>query len=265
VVTRSASRFEILPAIDVRGGRVVRLEQGAFDRETIFDEDAAAVAGRFRDAGARWVHVVDLDGARTGKRGLRGTLPAIVAAARQGDDAPMSVQLAGGLRDAETVASVLSAGVARVVLGTVALEDPRRVEDLVARHGTERIAVALDVRDGLAVGHGWVPGTPGTPVDDAVARLGDAGVSTFVVTAIDRDGLLGGPDLALLDGAVRATTATVIASGGIASLEDLQAVRATGCGGAIIGRALYVGAIDLATAVETFSSTGRPAGPAIAR
>jgi phosphoribosylformimino-5-aminoimidazole carboxamide ribotide isomerase len=265
VVTQSASRFEILPAIDVRGGRVVRLEQGAFDRETVFDDDPGTVARRFRRARGRWVHVVDLDGARTGERRVDGALQAVLAASIEGDDPPMRVQAAGGLRDTESVASALSLGVARVVLGTVALEYPRLVEELVERHGTERIAVALDVRDGLAVGHGWVPGTPGTPVDDAVARLGDAGVSTFAVTAIDRDGLLGGPDLALLDRVVRATSATVIASGGISTLEDLAAVHDTGCGGAIVGRALYVGAIDLATAVETFSSTSRPAGPSIAR
>ena len=244
---------------------MVRLEQGAFDRETVFDDDPGAVARRFRGAGARWVHVVDLDGARTGERHEDGALEAILAASTEGDGAPMGVQAAGGLRDAGSVASALSLGVARVVLGTVALEHPGLVEELVGRHGTERIAVALDVRDGRAVGHGWVPGTAGTPVLDALARLGDAGVSTFVVTAIDRDGLLGGPDLALLERVVTATSATVIASGGIATLEHLNAVRETGCGGAIVGRALYVGAIDLATAVETFSSTGRPAGPSNAR
>ena len=264
VITRSASRFEILPAIDLRGGRVVRLEQGAFDRETVFGDDPGALTLRFRGAGARWVHVVDLDGARTGERRVDGALQAILAASTEGDDLPMRVQAAGGLRDADGVASALSLGVARVVIGTAALEDPGLVKELVERHGTVRIAVALDVRDGLAVGHGWVPGTAGTPVADAIARLGDAGVSTFVVTAIDRDGLLGGPDLALLDRVVTSTSAAVIASGGIATVEHLAAVRETGCGGAIIGRALYVGAIDLATAVETFSSTGRPAGPSIA-
>jgi phosphoribosylformimino-5-aminoimidazole carboxamide ribotide isomerase len=260
-----ASRFEILPAIDVRGGRVVRLEQGSFDRETVFGADPGAVAGRFRRAGARWVHVVDLDGARTGERRLDGALEAILAASTDGDETPISVQVAGGFRDAASVASVLSGGVARVVLGTAALEHPELVGELVERHGTERIAVALDVRDGLAVGHGWISGAGGTPVLDVLNRLDGVGASTFVVTAIDRDGLLGGPDLALLEQVVSATTATVIASGGIATIDDLEAVRDAGCGGAIVGRALYVGAIDLATAIATFSSTGRPAGPSIAR
>jgi phosphoribosylformimino-5-aminoimidazole carboxamide ribotide isomerase len=265
VVTRSPSRFEILPAIDVREGRVVRLEQGAFDRETVFDDDPGAVARRFRRAGARWVHVVDLDGARTGERGLDDGLQAILTAAGEGHDTAMNVQVAGGLRDAESVASVLSLSVARVVLGTAALEDGGLVDEVVERHGPERIAVALDVRDGVAVGHGWVPGRGGTPVLEALSRLGAAGVSTFVVTAIDRDGLLGGPDLALLELVMNATTARVIASGGIATLDHLAAVREIGCGGAIVGRALYVGAIDLTTAIERFSSTGRPAGPSIAR
>jgi phosphoribosylformimino-5-aminoimidazole carboxamide ribonucleotide (ProFAR) isomerase len=128
------------------------------------------------------------------------------------------------------------------------------VGELIARHGPDRIAVALDVRDGLAVGHGWVPGTPGTPVLEALERLEEVGVSTFVVTAIDRDGLLGGPDLDLLRRVVDATTAGVIASGGIARPDDLLAVRDLGCGGAIVGRALYDGTLDLAGALAAVNS-----------
>ena len=251
---RWESRFEILPAIDVRGGRVVRLEQGSFDRERVYGDDPSAVARAFRAAGARWLHLVDLDGARTGERGIDRVLEGVLATSTDGAGPPTQVQVAGGLRDAGTVASVLGRGASRVVVGTAALDDPTFVGELVDRYGADRIAVAVDVRDGLAVGHGWVPGSPGTPVLDALGRLGSVGVSTFIVTAIDRDGLLGGPDLDLLRRVVSATTAAVIASGGIAGPADLVAVRDLGCRGAIVGRALYDGTIDLGAALAAVSS-----------
>ena len=135
------------------------------------------------------------------------------------------------------------------MIGTAALAADRLVGGAIERHGPDRIAVALDVRDGIAVGDGWVPGAAGEPVDEAVERLSDLGVRTFIVTAIERDGLLGGPDLDLLARVVGATNAAVIASGGISSIADLAAARSIGCRGAIIGRALYDGRIDLAAAI----------------
>jgi phosphoribosylformimino-5-aminoimidazole carboxamide ribonucleotide (ProFAR) isomerase len=160
-----------------------------------------------------------------------------------------SVEVAGGLRDERAVASVLDSGAARAVVGTVALRDPALVGRLVARHGSERIAVAIDVRGGLAFGHGWSSDGSGHAPADAIRRLRGTGVSTFEVTAIDRDGLLGGPDLALYEQLVALDGVSIIASGGISSLEDIGAVRERGCAGAIVGRAIYEGHLDLAEAL----------------
>jgi phosphoribosylformimino-5-aminoimidazole carboxamide ribotide isomerase len=241
-----ASGFEILPAIDLRGGRIVRLRRGDFDQETAYGSDPAAVARAFIDAGARWIHLVDLDGARSGRPIQADAVRAVIEAA--GEQA--RVELAGGLRTIEAATSVLESGAARVVLGTVALADPGLVGTLVSMHGPDRIAVAIDVRDGLAVGHGWTAGALGTPARDAIAALADAGVTTFEVTAIERDGMLGGPDLGLYELLAGLGRGDIIASGGIAMLDDLRALRTAGCVGAILGRALYEGSLDLAAALR---------------
>jgi phosphoribosylformimino-5-aminoimidazole carboxamide ribotide isomerase len=245
---------------------VVRLEQGAFDREHVFGDDPAATARAFRSAGAEWLHVVDLDGARTGVPSQAPTIAAILAAATEpGGPAAVRVQVAGGLRNAESVAAALTAGAARIVLGTAALRDPALVAELVRSHGPNRIAVAADIRDGLAIGDGWIPGAAGIPVATVLTRVEAAGAGAVIVTAIARDGLLCGPDLDLLDSVVQATSTPVIASGGIRSVEDLLAVRDVGCSGAIVGRALYDGSIDLPTALDRLASispTRRPPGPA---
>ena len=243
---RSASTFAILPAIDLRAGRVVRLQQGDFARERIYAEDPVAVARGFAADGAPWIHVVDLDGARAGERRETSAVRAIVTALR---DLGPRVQVAGGLRTDEAVVDVLRAGADRVAIGTAALRDPAFVAALCDRHGPGRIAVALDVRDGVAIGDGWVAGAAGVPVGDALAQLSGAGVATFAVTAIERDGLLGGPDLDLLERCVRATDAAILASGGIRDVDDLLAVRRVGCSGGIVGRAIYDGRLDLAAAI----------------
>lgn len=249
--------FELLPAIDLRGGRVVRLEQGDFDRETTFSDDPVAVALEFVAAGARWLHVVDLDGARTGRPVHGALITAIVAAV--GDRA--QVEVAGGLRTIDAVATALATGAARAVVGTAAIRDPGFAGRLVATHGPGRIAAAIDVRDGAAVGDAWAKGSQGVAhVDaaEAIARLADAGVTTFEVTAIERDGLLGGPDMALYEQMVTLDRGTIIASAGIATVDQLRAVRDLGCGGAIVGRALYDGSLDLAKAIVDLSEPRRP-------
>ena len=237
--------FELLPAIDLRGGRVVRLLRGDFAAATIYGEDGLAAAESFVERGARWLHVVDLDGARDPRGRQTGLVAAIVA--RIGERA--RVEVAGGLRDELAVETCLAAGAARVVVGTAALREPAFAGRLVARFGAERIAVALDVRDGLAVGQGWTPGAERVPVADALRRLGDEGIRVFEVTAIDRDGTLEGPDLALLAGLVGLGRANLIASAGIASVADIGAVRAAGCAGVIVGRALYEGRLTLEDAL----------------
>ena len=233
--------FELLPAIDLRAGRVVRLSQGDFDRETAYDTDPPAVARRFADAGATWIHVVDLDGAVAGEP-VQLQLASEIVAETYGR---ARVEAGGGLRTPESVAGALGTGAARAVIGTKALQDPGFALGLVARYGRNRIAASIDVRDGLALGDGWREGGAGVPVADAVGALASAGVEVFEVTAIDRDGLLGGPDLELLRGLVALGHGRVIASGGISSIADVIAVQAAGCAGAIVGRAIYEGRVDL--------------------
>jgi len=238
--------FELLPAIDLRGGRVVRLLRGDFDRETVYGDDPLVVATRFVEDGARWLHVVDLDGARD----PAGRQAALVRAIVGGVGESARVEVAGGLRDEESAAAMLLAGAARVVVGTAALRDPTFARRLVDRHGPDRVAVALDVREGRAVGHGWALGSRGTPVEEAVADLAAAGVRTFEVTPIDRDGTMTGPDLELLGRVVDLGLGAVIASAGITTTDDLRSVRALGCTGAIVGRALYEGSFTIGAALE---------------
>jgi phosphoribosylformimino-5-aminoimidazole carboxamide ribotide isomerase len=253
VSQQSESSFTIYPAIDLRGGRVVRLRQGDFDREQVYAEDPAGTASSFAAAGACWLHVVDLDGAVAGEprqgAAVASILESVSQSGRADPDRAVRVEVAGGIRTAATVAAAIQAGASRVVLGTAALRDPRWVATMVERHGSAWIAVALDVRNGEAVGDGWRAGAIGVPAREAMTDLEAAGVRTFIVTAIERDGLLSGPDLALLETLAHRTKADLIASGGIASLDDLRAVREIGCRGAVIGRALYDGTIDLAEAL----------------
>jgi phosphoribosylformimino-5-aminoimidazole carboxamide ribotide isomerase len=243
------STFELLPALDLRGGRVVRLRGGDFGAETIYGEDPQAVARGFVDDGAGWLHIVDLDGARDGGQAQGELVRAVVAAVGEG----AACEVAGGLRARASVASALAAGASRVVIGTAALSRAGFAADLVRTFGAVRIVVALDVRDGQAVGEGWRDGAPGVPVEAALARLAGEGATIFEVTAIDRDGGLGGPDLELLRRMVALDLGRIIASGGIRSVDDLLAVRSIGCSGAIVGRALYDGSLDLAMALQALA------------
>jgi phosphoribosylformimino-5-aminoimidazole carboxamide ribotide isomerase len=235
--TGGASAFELLPAIDLRGGRVVRLVEGDFGRETAYSDDPVGTARGFADQGASWIHVVDLDGARAGEPVQAATIRTIVGAV----DGRVQCQVAGGLRSDAAVAAALEAGAARVVLGTAAIREPAFAGRLVSQYGAERIVAALDIRDRLALGEGWRPGAPGVLAADALATLAENGIASFVVTAIDRDGRLEGPDLDLLASLVALDRGRVIASGGIGSLDDLRRVRDAGCIGAIVGTALYEG------------------------
>ena len=244
--------FEVIPAIDLRGGHVVRLRRGDFGEETSYGEDPAAVAKTFVNAGARWLHVVDLDGARQGRPGNPREIRAIAGAV--GERGAMEV--AGGLRTPDAVAEAIAAGAARIVVGTGALRDPAFAADLVATYGADRVAVAIDVRDGRAIGEGWREGAEGEPAGDALIRLADAGVGTFEVTAINRDGLLEGPDTDLLGALVALGRGSVIASGGISSLADIRSVADLGCDGAIVGRAIYEGRLDLREAMEVAATFG---------
>ena len=246
------STFELLPAIDLRAGRVVRLRQGDFAQATVYGDDPVAVARRFAGEGALWLHIVDLDGARAGEPRQADAIRAIVAAVGDG----VACEVAGGLRETAAVDAAFDVGAARVVIGTAALRDPSFAGRLVSRHGAARVVVALDVRDGLAVGDGWRQRTVEVPADEILARLADEGVSTFAVTAIERDGILEGPDLGLLGRLVGLGRGRIIASAGISSVADLHAVRELGCSGAIVGRALYEGRLSVAQAVAALGGAG---------
>jgi phosphoribosylformimino-5-aminoimidazole carboxamide ribotide isomerase len=237
--------FEIIPAIDLLAGQVVRLRRGDFDEATAYSTDPVRVAGEFTEAGARWIHVVDLDGARAGERVQAAIVRSIIERAGEG----VRIQVAGGLRSIAAVAHALEDGASRVVLGTAALTDHELVRHAVAEHRPERIAVAIDIRDGMAVGEGWREGAAGREADAIVRDLATLGIGMFVVTAIERDGLLQGPDTGLLARIVELGAGSVVASGGISSVDDLRAVRDAGCSGAIVGRAIYEGSIDLREAL----------------
>lgn len=251
--TDEGRAFELLPAIDLRGGQVVRLRQGDFARETAYDGDPVSVASRFAALGASWIHVVDLDGARAGEPRQLGIAAAIIAETH----GRARVEVGGGLRTVEAVAGALGTGAARVAIGTAALRDPSFAASLVARYGADRIVASIDIRDGLALGDGWREGAPGVPAIDAIETLAAGGIDTFEVTAIERDGLMEGPDLALLRALVGLGRGRIIASGGVSSIDDVLAVQAAGCGGAIVGRAIYEGGIDLARLLDTLRDASR--------
>jgi len=253
-----ASGFVVFVAIDLRGGRVVRLRQGDFDRETAFSDDPIATARGFVEAGVRWLHVVDLDGARSGTPAHTDTVRGIVDAA----GSTANVEVAGGMRTVDAVDTTLASGAARVVVGTAAIRDPAFAAELIARWGAASVSVAVDVRGGRAQGDGWVARAADDDPATLIGRLADVGVTTFEVTAIDRDGTLAGPDLALYRTLVDAGRGEIVASGGISTLADLAAVRDAGCAGAIVGRAIYEGRLSVADAV-TFGQA-RP-DPASAR
>lgn len=234
-----ATPFTVYPAIDVLEGRVVRLERGARDRVTVDGGDPFDAACRFRDEGAAWLHLVDLDGAFSSRTSLE--LVAGVAAAG------VPVQVGGGYRDLPAIEAALAAGAARVLVGTAAL-DPVFLRSAAARFG-DRLAVAVDVRDGLVAVEGWTRASSVTAAELA-ARCRDAGVGRLLVTSTHRDGTLAGPDLALLELVVEASRLPVIAAGGISSLDDLRAVRELGCEGAVAGSAIWRGRFTLAEAVS---------------
>jgi phosphoribosylformimino-5-aminoimidazole carboxamide ribotide isomerase len=231
----------VYPAIDLRGGRCVRLLEGAFDRETVYGDDPVAVARGFEAAGASWIHLVDLDGARAGRPVQADLVAAICAAVR------IPVQVGGGLRDAAAVRAVLGAGAARAVLGTVAVQDPALAGTICRAH-PDRIAIGLDARDGLLRVAGWTEGSQATATGFA-ARVKGLGAAAIIYTDIGRDGTERGPDLEGTRAVAAAAGVPVIASGGVGTLDHVRAVAALGVAGVVIGRALYTGAVRLAEAL----------------
>jgi len=248
------AEVELIPAIDLRGGRVVRLVRGELERATVYAEDPVAQARSWEEQGAARLHLVDLDGAVAGAPAQAGLIRRIVVAVN------VPCQVSGGLRDERAVARALESGSDRVVMGTALLAEPRLAARLVRDHGSARIVAGLDVRGGTAVGDGWVRGASGRPFEDALRSLHDAGIEWFVVTSIAQDGTLDGPDLRLLESArTTAPGAQVIASGGIGSLDDIRRLGEAGFPAVILGRALYDGRFSLAEAIATSSAGVRSA------
>jgi phosphoribosylformimino-5-aminoimidazole carboxamide ribotide isomerase len=250
------SVFELIPAIDLLGGECVRLTQGRYEEATVYDTDPGGVAAGFREAGVTRIHVVDLDGAKAGSPVNRAAIARIVEAA-----AGVPVQLGGGLRDLEGIDAALSAGVDRAILGTVALRDPALVKQASARH-PGRIVVGIDARDGMVAVEGWTEASETTAVEVG-RRFEDAGVAAIVYTDIARDGMLSGPNLASTAELADALSIPVIVSGGVSSETDI--VRAAslaprGISGVIVGRALYTGAVSLASALARLGIVRGEAG-----
>lgn len=248
--------FELFPAIDLRGGRCVRLLHGDYAAETVYGDDPVAQARAFADAGARWIHVVDLDAARTGEP---VNLPAIQALCAAVAPDGVRVQTGGGVRTLDAARQRLDAGAARVVVGSAAVSDPGLVERLVDDH-PGRVAVGLDARGREVAIHGWVDRT-GADVVDVARRFDDGRVAALVVTQIEVDGALAGPDLALYADLLAAVATPVVASGGVASAGDIRALAGLAAGGrrlagAITGRALYEGRLTIEEGLAACSPSG---------
>ena len=235
--------MEVIPSIDLKEGRCVRLYQGDFSQETVYSQDPLAVARSWQEQAAVRLHLVDLDGAASGNSANRE----ITAAILQALDIP--VQVGGGVRDFERAETLLELGADRVVVGTAAVEEPELVEDLARRFGSERVVVALDARDGKVATRGW---TQDTEVDvlDLALSMRERGAARLLYTDISRDGTLTQPNYQTNEELVRSSGLAVQASGGIASLEHIQRLRETGVEGVILGRALYTGAVKLGEAIR---------------
>ena len=233
----------LYPAIDLKDGQAVRLVHGDMDQSTVFNDDPAAQARVFVEAGCDWLHLVDLNGAFAGTPVNAAPVEAILAACK------VPAQLGGGIRDMATIERWLDKGLARVILGTVAVENPDLVR-AAARAFPGQVAVGLDARGGKVATRGWAEETD-MEVTDLARAFEDAGIAAIIYTDILRDGAMKGPNIPATEALARAVDVPVIASGGVSSLADLKALKATGViSGAISGRALYDGAIDLAAALE---------------
>ncbi|MFM8633966.1 MAG: 1-(5-phosphoribosyl)-5-[(5-phosphoribosylamino)methylideneamino]imidazole-4-carboxamide isomerase [Planctomycetia bacterium] len=234
--------MELWPAIDLRGGKCVRLMQGDYARETVFDDDPVSVVRRFVAGGARRLHVVDLDGAKSGLPLQADLIGRMVRAAG------VPCQLGGGIRSLETARAYAAAGVQRLVVGSVAIEQPDLLEQL-ADDLPGRIVLGLDARDGLVATRGWIETSRLTAIDVA-RRHEHLPLAAIVYTDIAKDGMMAGPNLPALTDMLRAVRVPVVASGGISSADDIRAVAVAGAAGCIVGRALYDGAVTLGQALE---------------
>jgi len=239
------SSFIIYPAIDIRDGKAVRLVQGDYSRETVYNTNPLEVAQEWEAQGAAWIHLVDLDGAKAGYPVNDQLIGQIAQSVK------VPVQIGGGLRTEQDVDHLLSLGVSRVILGTAAIEDRQFVYKLLAKHG-EKVAIGIDARDGYVATRGWLE-TSQVKAEDLAVNLAEHGAKTFIFTDISRDGMMGGPNTQAIAELAQVSGQTVIASGGVSRMEDLLRLSeqaAHGVGGAIVGKALYTGSIKLEEAIR---------------
>ncbi|MBX3424173.1 MAG: 1-(5-phosphoribosyl)-5-[(5-phosphoribosylamino)methylideneamino]imidazole-4-carboxamide isomerase [Pirellulales bacterium] len=234
--------MQIWPAIDLLAGRCVRLQQGDYQRDTVYSDDPASVARQFQDAGAEHLHLVDLDGAKAGRPVNLDAVRTILAAV------DMECELGGGVRDEATIESLLGLGLSRLVLGTSALKRPEWFRDM-CRKFPERLVLGIDAKDGFVATDGWLE-TSTTPAPELAAQFADAQLAAIVYTDIATDGMLQGPNLTAMAEMQAAVDVPVIASGGVTTAEDVRALAAAGMAGAIIGRALYEGTVSLPAALQ---------------
>lgn len=238
----------IYPAIDIKDGKCVRLRQGSFKEVTVYFENPLDAARKWKDAGAKYLHVVDLDGARSGSPKNLGIVSGIVK------QLGLKVQLGGGIRTLQSIETVLGMGVSRVILGTAAVKDPELVEKAVERFG-ECIAVGIDARNGRVATDGWEDAS-GYSAIELAGQMERIGVKTVIYTDIEKDGMLEGPNFEAIRSMKEATGLEVIASGGVAGIHDIVRLKETGADGVIAGKALYTGALDLAEALEVVGKEG---------
>lgn len=236
--------FTIYPAIDMRGGKCVRLLQGDYEKETVYGDSPFDMAQKFADEGASWIHMVDLDGAKDGKRVNDRFV--IEAASKL----KATVQIGGGIRTEEDILHYLENGVDRVIIGSIAISNPEFANEMVRKYGSQ-IAIGIDAKDGYVATHGWL-NTSEMKAVDLGKRFAEAGAETFIFTDIATDGMLSGPNLAAVEEMALATKKEVIASGGVSQLADLTALKqyeGSGVKGAIVGKALYEGRFSVAEAL----------------
>lgn len=232
----------IFPAIDLRGGKCVRLIQGDFDKETVYSDDPQATALKWQSLGAKFLHVVDLDGARAGSPQNLDAIKKILAAVK------IPIEVGGGIRTLDGAEKLLSLGVRRVILGSVAVENISLVEAAVKKFG-DKIVVGIDARDGFVAVHGWEKSSA-VKVDELAKKIVAAGVKTIIYTDISKDGMLSGVNVKTFTELAESSGAEIIASGGVKSIEDIRALKAAKVAGVIVGKAIYTGALDLKLAIE---------------
>ncbi len=234
--------MKILPAVDLIGGQAVRLFRGDYNRKTVFDSDPVGTAMRFADAGAKYIHIVDLDGAKTGETANFEVIRKMIRASS------LEAEVGGGIRSFDTADRYLDAGASRIILGTKAVTDPEFLLEAVERYG-ERLAVGADLKDGKVAVNGWLE-TSGETGEDFCARMSGIGLKTLICTDISRDGAMNGTNHELYIGLLKVFKNDLIASGGVSSAEEVLTLREEGLAGVILGKALYTGAIDLKKLIE---------------